>query len=235
MKWINRIGLIGLLLGTILQAQAQNEMPATGQKTNYYSGFYLGSHASTNGWGFNAKYTVTDWLAFKTGYETLTFKTSFDFSEYDISYNAELDYKTGGILLLADFSYAKNLYISAGAVLNSFNPELKGYATSDLQYGDIVIKSEDIGDFTFSFKPGLKVSPYISAGYQAFLGKMNRFVFNFETGIYYMGPPDIEIEANGLLAPTADPAHEQKELLEYQFESYKIYPVVKFNLAVKLF
>ena len=235
MKRINRTGLIILLVCIALNLHAQSETPEIKIKTSQISGLYVGSHASTNGWGVNARYSFNNWLSLKTGYESLNFKTDFNFEEYDISYAANLDYNTGGILALADINYTKNLYVSAGAVFNSFNPELKGAATNDFQYGDIVINAEDIGDFTFRINPGLKVSPYAGAGVLAFIGKKKAFVFNFETGIYYMGSPEIEIEATGLLTPTADPAHGQKEYLESQFDSYKIYPVVKFNLAVKLF
>jgi hypothetical protein len=50
-----------------------------------------------------------------------------------------------------------------------------------------------------------------------------------------MGAPQIEIEASGLIAPTADPAHGQKEKLEQQINQYKFYPVLKMGLAIKLF
>jgi len=53
--------------------------------------------------------------------------------------------------------------------------------------------------------------------------------------MYYLGAPNVEIEASGLLAPTADPVHGQKELLERQLSQYKFYPVIKINFAVKLF
>jgi hypothetical protein len=227
--------LIAGLMLLVICTGAQDELATSKQKTSYYNGFYLGAHASTNGWGFNAKYAINDWLAFKTGYESLRFSKNFDFEEFDIEYAATLDFKTGGILALADLSYTKNLYISAGAVFNSFNPKIEGNAISDYHYGDIVISAEDIGEFTFTVKPGLKVAPYGAAGFQAFMGKRDGVVFNLETGIYYMGSPDIEIEATGLLSPTADPAHKQSEYLESQFESYRIYPVIKFSLAVKLF
>ncbi len=207
----------------------------TRHKTSSYSGLYIGSQASTNGWGFNARLALNDWFSLKSGYENLNLSYDFNFEEYDISYSANMDYKTGGIMILADFSYAKDLYISAGVILNSFNPEVSGFAVSDYKYGDIVIKSEDIGSFKIEAESKLKTSPYISAGYQKYLGKRERIVFNFETGIYYMGPPDLNIEADGLLAPTADPALGQDEYLEYQFNAYKIYPVVKLNLAIKLF
>lgn len=237
MKIVNRIGLLGLFV--MLLCNTNNSMAKSKEKTKLktseYSGLYLGSSASTNGWGINAKYTFNNWFSLKTGYETLALSRTFDFDEADIDFEADLDYQTGGILMLADFSYAKNLYISTGVIFNSFNPEVSGMAAEGYQLGDIIIPKEDIGTFTFNVKPELKTSPYAGAGYQAFWGKRDGVVFNFETGLYYMGAPDLEIEADGLLAPTADPSFGQEAYLENQFSAYKIYPVVKLNLAVKLF
>ncbi|MCY1722511.1 hypothetical protein OU798_19330 [Prolixibacteraceae bacterium Z1-6] len=234
MNLINRLGLIVVLLLFFNAAHSQ-EIEATKYKSSLNSGLYLGAAVSTNGWGFNARYAFNDWFSLKTGYETLSLSYSFDFDEYDVEYKADLDFKTGGILALADFSYTRNLYISTGIIFTSFNPKVTGYAISDYQYGDITISADDIGSFKFEAEPGLKVSPYIGAGYQAFFGKRDGVVFNFETGFYYMGAPDFTIEADGLLAPTADPAFGQTEYLESQFDAYKIYPVIKLNLAFKLF
>lgn len=210
-------------------------MAPSGNSTSDFKGLFLGAQISTNGLGGNIRYAFSDKFSFRTGYETLSLSYDFDFDENDIRYEAEMDFKTGGILALIDYAYVKNLYISAGAVFSSFNTKVTGYAASDFEYGDIVIPTEDIGDFEITAEPGLKVSPYGSAGYRAFWGKRNGIVFNFETGLYYMGPPDINIEATGLLAPTANPAFGQEEYLEYQFDAYKIYPVIKLGLAVKLF
>lgn len=234
MNWINRTGLICFLLCTYFTASTQ-EIPEEKIKTSLSDGFYLGGQISTNGFGFTARYAFNDWFSLKTGYETLSLGYDFDFDENDIDYDATLDFKTGGILLLADFSYAKNLFISAGVILSSFNSEVMGSAAHDYEYGDIIIPAEDIGQVTFTAKPDLKTAPYISAGYQAFWGKRDGVVFQFETGLYYMGPPDLHIEATGLLSPTADPAYGQEEYLEYQFNAYKIYPVIKIGLAFKLF
>ena len=219
----------------ILPALAQNDMNSGLTSAQEYRGFYLGAQASTNGWGFNAKYSVNKWLAFKTGFETLSFTFNFDFNEYDIEYNADMNYKTGGILLLADLSYTRNLYISTGVVLNSFNPTLEGFAISDYTLGDIVIPAEKIGTFQMEIEPGMKASPYLAAGFQGFMGKAKRMVFNFETGMYYMGGPKFKIASDGLLEPTSNPALGQAEYLEDQFSAYKIYPVIKLNLAYQIF
>ena len=200
-----------------------------------YKGMYIGAQASTNGWGFDARYIFNKTITVKVGFEKLYFSTSLDYSEGDIEYDASLDYKTGGISLMADINYTKNLYISAGAALNSLNPEIKGVAVSEMQYGDITIPASMVGDFVFTLTPSMDISPYLGAGFRSFIGSKERVIFSFETGVYYLGAPNVEIEATGLLAPTADPAHGQKELLESQLSQYKFYPVIKINLAVKLF
>lgn len=218
-----------------LSVLAQNDMDVEAPATKGNTGFFLGAQASTNGWGFNARYSVNKWLAFKAGYETLGLNYNFNFNEYDIEYNADMNYKTGGISLLAELSYTRNLYISTGVVLNSFNPTLEGFALSDYNFGDIVIPAEKIGKFRMEIEPGLKASPYIAAGFQSFLGKAKRLVFNFETGIYYMGAPQFSITSDGLLAPTSNPDQGQAEYLEDQFSAYTIYPVIKVNLAYQIF
>lgn len=219
-----------LYLGVKAQDISTTEPQAT-----LHNGLYLGGQGSTNGWGFNARYTFNNWFSLKTGYETLTLAHDFNFDENSIKYNAALDYQTGGILLLADFNYTKNLYISTGAIFNSFKPKVSGFAASDYKYGDIVISADEIGHVTMTAESGLKVSPYASAGYQAFMGKRDGVVFQFEIGMYYLGSPDLTIEADGLLAPTADPAFGQEKYLEYQYDAYQIYPIIKLGLAFKLF
>lgn len=232
---MRRISLMGLLLVLICSSITSTAQDLSTSRHKVDRGLFIGAQGSTNGWGFNARYAFNKRFSLKTGYETLAISYNFDFEEVDIEYNADLDFNTGGILFLADYSYAKNLYLSAGVIFNSFNPEVTGAANSDYQFGDIVIPAEDIGTFKFEAEAGLKASPYIGAGFQAFGGKRDGVVFNFETGLYYMGSPDLTLEADGLLAPTADPAFKHDEYLEYQFDAYRIYPVIKLNLAFKIF
>lgn len=235
MNWMKHMSALIVCLGISLLSFAQQEIVSTNYRAPGAKGFYLGGQISTNGIGGNIRYALNDKFSVRTGYENVSLTFGFHFDENDITYNADFEYKTGGLLFLFDYAYTKNLYISAGAIVNSFNPKLSGVAVSDFEYGDIVVPAEDIGDFIFSAKPQLAVSPYGSAGFRAFIGQRDGIVFNFETGLYYMGPPDIEIETTGLLAPTSDPAFGHEEYLEYQFDAYKIFPVIKLGIAVKLF
>jgi hypothetical protein len=225
---MNRIKVISLIVVFFfgLTSKAQEYVNA---------GFYAGGQASTNGLGLQAGYILNKHFTFKTGFETMNLAYNYDFEENDITYNSNLNYKTGGFFLLADYFATSHLYLSAGGIINSFNPKIDGIAVSDMKYGDITIPAEKVGGFKFDIKPGLKVAPYAGLGFRQFIGKKERVLYNLEAGLYYMGSPEFNIEANGLLSPTADPAHEHEKYLENQFENYMFYPIVKFNLAVRLF
>lgn len=211
------------------------DKPAKDEAEIRTSGFYAGGQASTNGIGFNFKYILNKRFTFKTGYETLGFSRSFSFTENDIDFAADLDYTTGGLFLLADLFYTNCLYISGGVVVNKFQPEVMGYAVSDLPYGDITIPASEVGDFNINFEPEIKTSPYLAVGFRRFLGDSKRVSYNFETGLFYIGNPDVAIETTGLLEPTSDDVYGQEKYLENQFSVYKYYPVVKFDIAVRLF
>jgi hypothetical protein len=198
-------------------------------------GLFIGGQATTNGLGFNLKYILGKRLTLNSGVESLNLNHSFQFDESDISYNADFKYKTGGIFLLADYFYTNSLYLSGGVIFNDFQPKLEGMAGSDMQYGDITIPASKVGGFDIQIEPDFKISPYAGIGFRKFIGKKKLVTYNLETGLYYIGPPQINIDATGLLAPTADPAHGKKQYLENQFSAYKYYPVVKFAIAMRLF
>ena len=226
--------LILLFVAGWMPAAAQDNLPPK-QPAGKISGIYAGGQASTNGLGLNVKYILNKRFTFKAGYETLALNHSFSFNENDIDFSANLDYNTGGLFLLTDWFYTPSLYISGGVIVNKFQPKMTGYADSDLQYGDISIPASDVGDFNFYFEPELKTSPYLAVGFRKFLGKSKRVSYNFETGLYYIGNPKVTIETTGLLKPTSNEVHNQKEYLEEQFSVYKYYPIAKFDIAVRLF
>ena len=227
-------GMVLFLLFTVKNVDAQEPIPLTNNTVDP-KGLYLGGLISTNGWGGELRYVFNKRFTVRTGYETLNLTENIDFEQDDIDFDASIDYKTGSVFLLGDFNYTRNLYISAGVMFNSFNPEVTGEAVSGLQYGDITIPASMIGDFTITISPGLKISPYGSLGVRSFLGKKKRGIWTTEIGCFYMGAPQVDIEATGLIAPTADPALGQEEMLEYQIEQYKFYPVIKMGIAIKLF
>lgn len=232
-----KVLLLLVLVAFFTSGQAlAREKESTEEKSAYLpKGFYAGGQASTNGLGVNVKYILSQRFTFKAGYESLNVDYGFNMNENDISYDANLNIQTGGLFAQANWFYSRSLYLSAGAVASHFQPQMEGQAASDLQYGDISIPASEVGDFRFQVETALRLSPYGALGFRSFLGKSQRVSCNFETGLYYLGPPQLEIETSGLLSPTTDPVHKQVQNLEKQFEVYKYYPVVKLDIAVRLF
>lgn len=234
MKQANSLNILILLLVLVIQLNAQDNNSVHSYNTNN-KGVYLGGQLSTNGWGADVRYVFNRTFTLKAGVERLYLGTNTDFTESGVDYDVELDYRTGGIFLMTDINYTKNLYITLGAAQNSLNPQVKGVAANDLPFGDIMIPADMIGDFVFTLSPSMNISPYVGLGFRGFVGAKERLVYFVETGFYYLGSPNVEIEATGLLSPTADPTFGQNEVFEKQFSQYKFYPVVKFNLAIKIF
>jgi hypothetical protein len=237
MKYRKIVFPLTLLVFSLLSGRVwgQNTQASEQVTVSEPKGLFIGGQATTNGLGFNLRYIFGKRLTLKSGVESLNLNYSFQFDENDISYDADFNYKTGGIFLLADFFYTTSLYLTGGAIFNDFQPKLEGVANSDMQYGDITIPASKVGGFNMQFEPDFKISPYAGIGFRKFIGKKKLVTYNLETGLYYIGPPQINIDATGLLAPTADPAHGKKQYLENQFSAYKYYPVVKFAIAMRLF
>jgi hypothetical protein len=222
-KWVLLIGAVCLSGFTCLSAQTESQ-PALG----------LALKASTNGFGADAVYQFNPRTGLRLGFERLGVKSNFTFEEQSISYDTDVHLKAGSISLLFDFYPAKHFFLTAGAGWNLFQADFDGVAASGMQYGDIVIPKEQIGDFKFVVGPSWKVSPYAGLGFGRTLGLNKKVGFAFEVGGFYQGSPDITITSTGLLSPTSNPDQQQKEKLEKQFSQYSIYPVLKFSLSYKI-
>ena len=222
-KWALLIGAFCLSGLTCLPAQTESQ-----------AALGLALKASTNGLGADAVFHFNPKMGLRLGFEKLGLKSNFTFEEQSISYDTDVHLKTGSISLLFDFYPAKHFFLTAGAGWNLFQTDFDGVAASGMQYGDIVIPKEQIGDFDFVVRPSWKVSPYAGIGFGRTLGLDKKVGFAFELGGFYQGLPDISITSTGLLSPTSNPDQKQEEKLESQFSQYSVYPVLKISLSYKI-
>lgn len=189
--------------------------------------------ASTTGFGGDIVFRFHERMTARLGYDALAVNYPLAFSESDIEYDVDLNYKAGTIMALYDFYLAKFVYVTAGLGLNNFGIYALGEATDGMPYGDITVPKEKVGTFDISIRPGMKISPYLGLGFGRTLGK--KLGFGFEIGSLFQGSPDFTIETTGLLAPTSDPELGQEELFERQFSQYYLYPVIKFSLSYNIY
>jgi len=197
-------------------------------------GIGIALKSSTNGIGGDVVYNFHQRMNVRLGYEKLHLKTDFSFTEESVDYDATANYTAGSLSLLFDYYLWNHLFLSAGAGWNMFHGSVDGKAASDLQYGDIQIPREKIGDFDFQIDPSLKISPYFGIGFGRTLGLKRKIGFAFEVGGYYQGSPDLTVASTGLLSPTSNPDQQHEARLEKQVSQYRIYPVMKFSLSYKI-
>lgn len=205
---------------------------------NAQSDFGVSIKAGTSGLGFDLvsqhpKYGI------RLGYDRLGFTRNFSFDEdyalYDeVEYNARAKVRAGAISALCNINLGDIFFVVAGLGVNLFKVDVEGEAANDVPLGDVIIKKEKIGNFDFTIKPGMKLSPYLGIGFGHTLGKTSRWGFVFDMGAYYQGKPNVVIETSGLLSPTSNPSFGQETLLEHQISQYYLYPILRASVSYKL-
>jgi hypothetical protein len=220
-----------VLLSLLLSIFALTDVSA---QSSFTPGIGLGLKASTNGLGGDLIYNFHKSMGVRLGFETMGFSGSFNFEEQSVKYAATYKFKTGSFSLLFDYYIVNHVFLSAGAGLNLFNVAVDGEADGSLQFGDIQIPKEKIGNFNFMVDPSLKVSPYLGIGFGRTLGLKKKVGFAFELGGFYQGSPNITIATTGLLSPTSNPDQKQAEKLEGQINQYSIYPVMRLSVSYKI-
>lgn len=209
-------------------------LPDLTAQTAFSPGVGLAIKASTNGFGADVVYNFHSRMDIRLGFERLGLKTDFVFEEQAVTYDTNVNFKTGSISLLFDYYVANHVFLTAGAGWNLFHVNFDGVAASFLQFGDIRIPKETIGTFNFQVNPSLKISPYAGIGFGRTLGLKKKVGFAFELGAFYQGSPKISIISTGLLSPTSNPDQQQAKKLEGQINQYSVYPVLKLSLSYKI-
>lgn len=234
--------ILGLCLLLAFQSFGQSDSTKTEKKTSkkeseeitYLKKTAIGVHAGLPGFGFEVAQNLSPHfnLRFRASYFTigdLIFEYDLDGRNLDL----DLDAQTQTYDLLVEFlpSTKSSFKLVAGI---SYIADLRGDANIMLSegsaFGDIFLEPEEIGEINLSlFSEG--VAPYMGFGFGRAVPK-GRVGFGFEAGTYYVQSPTVEMDASGLLTPTANETEEQK--LENALDSFRWMPVVLLKLTVKL-
>ncbi len=151
---------------------------------------------------------------------------------------SDRDFDLGGsprlfnISLLFDvMPFKKVLRLSTGMVVNLNKIEMEFKNLDPLNFNDVLITAEEMGDFTatLTYPP---VALYLGLGFGNSL-KGNRVQFLFDLGFIYFGKPRIDMEGSGLIKSTEEKADAIEEILgEYSIAHW--YPRLSFILSFLL-
>lgn len=96
-----------------------------------------------------------------------------------------------------------------------------------VQYGDVIIASQDIGKVVIDSKWS-GVAPFVGLGFGRAVPK-NKIGFGIDLGTYFTKSPEVDLKADKLLAPTQN----EQDNLQDAFESLTFIPRIQFRLTYK--
>lgn len=142
-------------------------------------------------------------------------------------------FKTGSISLMTNWQVARGFFFAGGALYNMFENKASGVPVQGFTLGVIEVHPEQIGELSVTVKPGNTISPYFGIGLGRTISRDRVVSFALELGAVYHGRPAIELEAEGMLAPTAN--EDQRLLMEDAISDFKFFPMINLQLSFRLF
>lgn len=221
---------IGVLSAVVVYAQNENNTPS-GREPRFSAGVHLG----TQGFGVNAAYQLHHrWMAgLATSYAPYgyTATRSLGKNKYDIKMKEQV----GNVQAFIGWKpfadprsgrFLNRLYLNGGLAV-FYKQEARATATpkDDYQYGDIIIRKEDLGNVDAVVK-WKKVAPYGGLALRG-LALGRRFGFNADLGTYYLSKPEVHMTADKLLSENAS----QEAAVQKNLENYRWLPVLQVGVA----
>jgi hypothetical protein len=214
------VALSGTLGGTV---NGQQRLKITFPQVDWSSGWAAGCKVGTLGPGVEGIKSVNgNWNA-RVGFSFLPFNINRQLGVGNLNLDIQAKSRIGGINLQGDFFFKPWFYFTGGLMVNLAQSSIKVSLTDKLEYGDIIIKPEDIGDFTIRMRQGWPVSPFLGIGFGNAMPVNRRVWFNIEMGAMYHGKPSFRLSADRMISPTANA--ENEIALKNAFKGYRFYPL----------
>jgi hypothetical protein len=170
----------------------------------------------------------------------MSYSATEEIDEDDITLELDGTATVGAVGALLDFHPFGNFFrLTGGLTVNLFDVAADGTATDDYCFGDLeggvcsgkLFSPDRLGTFGAGVSYASSIAPYAGIGFGKIAGR-RRIGLLMDIGALYAGSPEIDLEATGLLTPTA--STEQEQILNTGIESFKWYPVVSFGIAIRL-
>jgi hypothetical protein len=202
----------------------------------------LGLNFGLPGVGLDFAYKINQSFSARARFQTLPFELNdfeYTLDGQDLLADVTLNFSQIGIVadyypfksssfkLMAGVSYFINNSFSATIAINdTLYVGEDGSDADDL--GDFVFYPDDIGTITIASEWG-QIVPYMGLGFGRAVPN-KRVGFGIELGAYYIGAPDVNVDATGMLTETS----EEEAGLEEGLSEYAWLPQINLRLSVRL-
>jgi hypothetical protein len=190
---------------------------------------------STTGVGVDLGYRLNNRVLLKLGFDKFDYNFNTNLVDGKNSVNLDAKAGVGSISLLADIKLYKKLYVSTGLLTNNFSTTISGSFNNDVKFGDVMISKDKLGAISWTIAPKQTIAPYLGFGIGDNLNTNHKVNFSVEFGVFYQGATNFSILSSGIFMPNSDPNLNQAQNLSSLASDYKLYPVIKLNMGVRLF
>jgi len=214
---------ISLVIPAVLHAQDYKK------QEEFTPGWAIGIRLSTFGPGIELIKSFNPLISVRFGGSYFKLKSEFSFDN-DIS-TLNKSYSTfGAINLLADINFLRFMHFTGGLLYNLTQEEMAAKPKEDYYIGEIEITSETVGSIFYRLTPN-KICPYAGLGFGSSISGWRRVSFAVDLGVIYHGAPKVQLDANGMVSPTA--SEEQRQILQDNVKGYRFYPMLNFQLSFR--
>lgn len=216
--------LVVLLLLTSFSGPAQSQrLQLTFPQVDWSSGWAAAFKVGTLGPGLEAIKSVNENWNARVGFSYLPFRVTRTLDLDNLNIDMISRVRLGGVNLQGDFFFHPWYYFTGGLLVNLTRVRLEATLHEPIEYGDISITPEDVGEINIKARPTWLVSPFLGVGIGNPMPVNRRVWFNVELGVLYHGKPKFFIDAEGMIEPTANA--ENEEALKQAFKGFRFYPM----------
>ena len=155
------------------------------------------------------------------------FKINYPLKKIRLDMQGNIGVSPSGVAIIFDYWLHKNIFLSAGTILNFTKISITGKISESVMIGDIEMLPDEVGQINADLTPGHFVSPYLGLGFEQNIVQIDKISFIFEFGVLFHGRPKVKLNATGMLTPTASAA--QETIIEENLAPLPIYPIISIS------
>ena len=189
---------------------------------------------STTGVGIDLAYRISPKWLLKVGTDSYSYKflTNIKSADFDMNLDAKILVGSGSFII--DYQLFNRFYLTGGVIMNNFNTKVDGTLQNDIKFGDVLLSKSKLGTISWEVEKHKSVAPYLGFGFGNNINSRKRINLSLELGGIFQDAPQLKIVSNGVFQSNSDVDINQAGSLSKSFEQFKIYPVLKLNIGIKL-
>ncbi len=201
----------------------------------------IGLRVGSTGIGADIAYNLTPKINIRGHFSTLSLSIDESVSD-DPEMRATGDVRTGAFMAYVDYHPFQNSFrVTAGIGKNLFDISGTAVAIESVCFGDEdsqgvcegkVFQPEKLGDLDYAISYPSSIHPYAGIGFGNLGRGKSRITFLFDLSVIYSGAPEIELNNDGLFAPTT--TRENLKPLNDGIESFAWFPVISIGVGFRI-